>query len=105
DAIHDARVATRRLKAAVDLMEFVLSKGRRKPFARVLKKLRRRLGPMRDLDVMIERLEKDAGPGAHGPAAEWLAERLRQRREKERQKSLKKGGPADVLSRLGTWWG
>ena len=34
DGIHDARVATRRLKAALDLLEPVLSKGGRKPFAR-----------------------------------------------------------------------
>src|SRR5207249_3352290 len=37
DAIHDARVGTRRLKAAVDLMEPVLSKEHRKPFAKVLR--------------------------------------------------------------------
>src|SRR6185312_16160926 len=50
DAIHDARVATRRLKAAMGLLESVISSEHRKPFGKVLKKLRRRLGPLRDLD-------------------------------------------------------
>src|ERR1700678_3466026 len=55
-AVHHARVSTRRLKAALELMEPALSGKCRKPFAAVTKKLRRQLGPLRDLDVMIERL-------------------------------------------------
>ena len=53
DAIHDTRVATRRLKAALELLEPVLSDAHRKPVAKAGKRLRRRLGPMRDLDVML----------------------------------------------------
>ena len=49
-------MATRRLKAALDLLKPVLSDEHLKPFSKVLKKFRRRLGPMRDLDVMIEHL-------------------------------------------------
>src|SRR3954470_24134003 len=62
DAIHDARVATRRLKAALDLLETAIDQRRLRPFAKTLRKLRRRLGPLRDLDVMgdhLRELKKD----------------------------------------------
>src|SRR5207253_1190431 len=42
---------------------------------------------------------------AHAPAAQWLADRLRRRREKEREKSVEASGPASVLAKLGSWWG
>ena len=42
DAIHQARVATRRLKAALDLLKPVLSDEHLKPFSRASKRLRRR---------------------------------------------------------------
>src|SRR4051812_26428693 len=57
EAVHQARVSTRRLKAALDLLEPVLSAQQRKPFGQVLKKLRRQLGPLRDLDVMLDHLK------------------------------------------------
>ncbi len=44
-SIHDARVCTRRLKAILDVLSPVLSKEHRKPFAKILGKLRRQLGP------------------------------------------------------------
>src|SRR6478609_6445596 len=53
DAIHDARVATRRVRAALDLLEPLLSQAPRRAFAKVLKRLRRTLAPLRDHDIMI----------------------------------------------------
>jgi CHAD domain-containing protein len=104
DAIHKSRVATRRLKAALDLLEPVLSDEHLKPFATVLKKLRRRLGPMRDLDVMIEHLgELKTKPQADAVA--WLMQRLEHQRDEARKEATTDGAPARVLSRLGTWWG
>src|SRR5947209_3645879 len=76
DAIHDARVATRRLRAATKLLAPVLSDDRRKPFDKVLKKHRRRLGPLRDLDVMVESLSKLASEAAHAPAASYMRDHL-----------------------------
>src|SRR4051794_32896164 len=106
DAIHQARVSTRRLKAAVDLMSPVLSKGGRKPFADVLRKLRRRLGPLRDLDVMLGHLEECARTPKLRPAADWLGEHLRRKREAAREEAAGKGATTTkTLSRLGTWWG
>ena len=103
-AIHQSRVATRRLKAALDLLKPVLSDEHLKPFATVLKKLRRRLGPMRDLDVMIEHLG-DLKSKPHAQAIAWLTECLTRQRQSAREDSTAKGAPARVLSRLGTWWG
>jgi CHAD domain-containing protein len=105
EGIHRARVATRRLKAALDLLRPVISDEQRKPFATVLKKLRRRLGPMRDLDVMIGHLKDLRESPAHAEAVKWLEEHLRLDRERVREEAADKGSHSRVLSRLGTWWG
>ena len=106
DGIHDARVATRRLKAALDLLDPVLSDRRKKPFAKVLRKLRRRLGPLRDADVMIEHLGELTPAGQTGPAAQWLRAHLLAERQRAQEESRQhKEGSADVLERLGSWWG
>jgi CHAD domain-containing protein len=106
EAIHAARVATRRLKAGLDLMKPVLSGEQTKPFGRVLRKLRRRLGPLRDLDVMIGHLEALAVRNrTQRPAIAWLLERLQKSRIEAREESKKHSSPGHVLARLGTWWG
>jgi CHAD domain-containing protein len=105
DAIHDSRVSTRRLKAALDLLEPVLSRESREPFATVLKKLRRRLGPLRDQDVMLEHLGELGKTAQYRPASQWLCHRLEEERACERDKARQKSTPASVLARLGTWWG
>jgi hypothetical protein len=51
-------VTTRRLKAAIDLIEPLLLEDSRRSFARVLRRLRRVLGPIRDVDVMLMHLEE-----------------------------------------------
>lgn len=104
DAIHDARVATRRLKAGVDLLEPVLSGRHRKPFERVTKKLRKRLGPLRDLDVMLEHMTTFKAPRQQEAIA-WLKEHLRDCREKVVDEAEKEESSARVLAKLGTWWG
>jgi CHAD domain-containing protein len=104
DGIHDARVATRRLKAALGLLKPVLSDDHLQAFDKVLKKVRRRLGPLRDLDVMIEHLGKLESHPTHGTAATWLKVHLEQRRQAEREESKAKVGSADVLAKLGAWW-
>lgn len=104
DGIHDARVATRRLKAAMGLLRVVLSDNHRKDFEKVLKKLRKRLGPMRDLDVMIGRLATLESHSVHGPAATWLKTQLEKQRDDERSDAKTKSGSADTLAKLGAWW-
>ena len=105
DAIHDARVATRRLKAALVLLEPVLLKDSSQPFDLVLKKLRRRLGPLRDQDVMLEHLGELMEMAPFRRAGRWLCDRLEEERVGAREMASRKSTPASVLSRLGTWWG
>ena len=104
EGIHQSRVATRRMKAAIDLMRVVLSNRVRRPFAKVARNLRRRLGPLRDADVMIEHLQELRSHDKHGRAIRWLSGRLCREREVLRAESTKQGPPAVVLAKLGSWW-
>jgi CHAD domain-containing protein len=104
-SIHQARVATRRLKAAIELLKPVLSNDQRKPFARAGRQLRRRLGPLRDLDVMIGHLKIIQQRATHRVAANWLEHRLIDARETAREDSASAQSPNSVLARMGTWWG
>jgi len=103
EAIHDARVATRRLKAALDLAEPVLSDEHSKPLSKALKKLRRTLGPLRDLDVTVGHLDELSANARHGAAAAWLRNCLIQRREQKRDKARKNDGANSMLARLEAW--
>jgi CHAD domain-containing protein len=104
EAVHKARVGTRRLKAALELLSRVLDRGHRKPLARIGKKLRRRLGPLRDVDVMLHHLDEigsAAQPAAAG--AQWLRDRLLCDRDKARARSREEASPAKVIAKLGAW--
>jgi CHAD domain-containing protein len=107
DAIHDARVNTRKLKAALGLLKPVLGRGNRRPFGRLLRRLRRRLGPLRDVDVMIGHLDElSKQPDTpHADAAMWAGERLRRQRDALHAAGVGQKEVSAVLARLGTWWG
>jgi CHAD domain-containing protein len=104
DAVHDARVATRRLKAATDLVKEVVSGRCRRPFNRVGRCLRQQLGPLRDIDVMLEHAREIKQPQFHA-GVQWFSERLRQRREEVVREASNQAPPARILARLGSWWG
>lgn len=104
DAVHDARVATRRLKAATQLLDSVVSTRCRKPFDRVTRRLRRQLGPLRDLDVMLKHV-KQIKAARFEPATKWLKDRLGQCRADAVQQAQSKAPPPQMLARLGSWWG
>ncbi len=104
-AIHQARVATRRMKSMLDLMRSVLSDEQRQPFARVLRKLRRRLGPLRDLDVMIGHMKDLSKNKVNAVAVGWIERQLHQQREAARKESLEGDSAGRVLGRVGVWWG
>src|SRR5262245_38390715 len=104
EAIHKARVTTRRLKAALDLLDSALDPDHTEPFARLGRKLRRRLGPLRDIDVMLGHLDEIKPTSPHAPAVEWLKQRLHHDRDRARDKSTKKVPAGQVLSKLGSWW-
>ena len=102
DAIHDSRVATRRLKAATRLLAPILHGDSVKKFEKALKKLRRRLGPLRDGDVMIENLSHVKG-ATHAAAVKWLGDTLSAQRDIARADAAGHG-PGKVLSKLAGWW-
>lgn len=82
DAVHDARVAARRLLAAAEI-RLPESKAREKLRERLEKSVRR-LGRVRNLDVAGEFLRK--GPAADAAARKALAAKLRRQAEKARRR-------------------
>jgi CHAD domain-containing protein len=100
--VHKARVSTRRLKAALDLLRPVIDDDRRKPLARVLKKLRKTLGPLRDMEVMRGHLE-DMAKGRHADAVAWLNARLTDEADQLRKKTRRKNSPSRLLAKLDAW--
>jgi CHAD domain-containing protein len=104
ETVHDARVATRRLKAALEIAGPAIGHHDQKTLGKVLRKLRQRLGPMRDADVMLTHLA-DVGKVRLKPGADWLADRVNADAAAAKKKAKKKLDPSDTLSTLGTWWG
>lgn len=58
EAVHDMRVATRRMRSAFRLLENFYKPGTIRPLVENLKGLARKLGAVRDLDVLLEDLQK-----------------------------------------------
>lgn len=103
--IHQARVATRRLKAGLDLFKPFVDVKEMQDLVQAGKKLRRRLGPLRDLDVMIDHLRGYQAPPRLQPAVEWVLGQFEQMRQQARNKDLKKGKtPEKMLQAFETWW-
>lgn len=101
DAIHACRVATRRAKSALAAFDGLTDGKPARKFARLTKKLRRDLGPLRDGDVMADAL---AGFTAAVGAA-WLRDRVVAERESARATLADDFAPADALADVGRWWG
>jgi CHAD domain-containing protein len=59
EGVHDMRVASRRLRAAIEIFQDAFPKRRLRPMLREVKQLADALGGVRDRDVMIARLERD----------------------------------------------
>jgi CHAD domain-containing protein len=59
EGVHDMRVGSRRLRAALEQFRDVFPKRRFRPMVRGVKVLADALGEVRDLDVMIDRLVTD----------------------------------------------
>ena len=82
EAVHDARVATRRLRAAWQVFDMGAGERSTRSFQRDLRRVGRRLGAVRDLDVLVASAvayqASLAEPGASelcGLLAAWCAER------------------------------
>jgi CHAD domain-containing protein/predicted phosphodiesterase len=87
EATHDARVATRRLFAAVDLFGAMIPEGKAASTVEALRAIRKRLGRVRDADVALELLESATSESPDAPGAAVAREALvRDREERERDR-------------------
>jgi CHAD domain-containing protein len=93
ERLHDMRVATRRLRAAMEIFAPCFPRKRHKAALREVKEIAAALGERRDRDVAIEALEAfaDSVAQADRPGVRVLIERLRaeqQRANEELRESL-----------------
>ena len=86
EELHDMRVATRRLRAALKLYSDVLPK-RAERYERDLRWVAGVLGEVRDLDVHLQRLSEESS--RNGEVLEEVAALLRERRVEARRGMLK----------------
>jgi CHAD domain-containing protein len=102
DRVHDMRVATRRLRAALEIFEPCFPGDDRNAGLRQVKALARALGERRDRDVAITALEEIAGSLAASdrPGVETLIARLREEQAAANE-ALARHVRADNLAALG----
>ncbi|MFI5378200.1 MAG: CHAD domain-containing protein [Tepidisphaerales bacterium] len=103
DAIHDARVCTRRLGAAMKLLSPLLAGAEHDRFSRLMKRLRRRLGPLRDLDVMLEHA-RQMKAASFPLAMPWTIQQLEDQRTALRAKVSGRTKPLRDLAPWVGWW-
>lgn len=86
--LHQMRVSTRRMRSAFRLLEAYYKSRRTRPFTGFLKKLAARLGSVRDLDVLIDDLEKQrpALDEPHRLHLQATIDTLKKQRRKARKK-------------------
>lgn len=102
EAIHDMRVAARRLEAAFDVWRGGLRRGPATHARRTLRKARRRLGAPREHEVhvaLLERLLRDA-PVTTRLAAAPVRDRLRRARDRGRRRAADRAAPSRLTRRL-----
>lgn len=87
EAVHKMRVATRRLRAALDAYEVLCEPKQFKKVYRRVKKMADVLGNARDTDVMIEGLQARREQVAHDEQAgiDWLIDRLNAYRQQQQK--------------------
>jgi CHAD domain-containing protein len=90
EALHDMRVAVRRMRAAFRVFEAGFSKKTIKPFIAGLRATGRALGRVRDLDVFIQKLQayQQTLPADEQSVLQPLLDSWRSEREQARQKML-----------------
>ncbi len=86
DTVHDLRVASRRLRAALRHLEPCFSKRQARSLRAAIRKLARLLGEARDLDILIASLP-DGNSGKSSPLAR-VGTRLRTQRQDKLKRAL-----------------
>ena len=87
EGIHDLRVATRRLRAALELWLAARSDRRLERSRKTFRRLGKRLGSLREIDVNIEELSaiRERRPPSAAALEMVLAAELRRRRKREKR--------------------
>jgi len=82
EGVHDVRVSSRRLRAAMDVAAAAFPKGWYRPLHRAAKEITSTLGEVRDRDVLLEALlaERDKAPQTERPGIERLIARVERER-------------------------
>ena len=90
EGVHDVRVASRRLRAAMDVAVGCFPDSWYRPLHAVAKEITGALGEVRDRDVLLEHLTKqrDAAPPSERPGIDRLIDRVRREREAARERML-----------------
>ncbi len=90
EALHDMRVATRRMRAAFDIFDQAFKPKALRPHLEGLRATGRRLGRVRDLDVFIEKAERylETLPEESGQGLNLLLETWKGQREEARAKMV-----------------
>ena len=86
EGVHDVRVASRRLRAAMDVAVECFPAAWYRPLHRTAKEITGALGEVRDRDVLVEALsaERDAAPAVERPGIERLLARIEAERVEAR---------------------
>ena len=91
EGVHDVRVASRRLRAAMDVAVDCFPAEWYRPLHKEAKGITRALGSVRDLDVQIEALafQRLNSPPEEWPGIDRLLHRLERERDDKRDQMLK----------------
>lgn len=102
EAIHDLRVASRRLNAAIRTWRSLVPTPARRAACRALRRLRRRLGKARELEVHVELLEArlPARKTVTRAAAAALLLRLKGRLARRRRAACRRASPKRIKRAL-----
>ncbi len=86
EGVHDMRVASRRLRAAMDVATDAFPNDWYKPLHRLAKQITRELGAVRDRDVLIEALtsDREAAPPEQWPGIDLVINRIEVERQAAR---------------------
>jgi CHAD domain-containing protein len=90
EALHDMRVATRRLRAAFEVFDQAFRERALKPHLKGLRTTGRALGTVRDMDVFMEKAQRyiQTLPEEKRPGLDPLLEHWREQREESRKTML-----------------
>ena len=110
EGVHDVRVASRRLRAAMDVAAGCFPAGWYRPLHRLAREITGALGEVRDRDVMLEFLiaERETAPPEEQPGIDRLIERVSREREEARERMLafltdlqERGASSETARRFG----